>query len=91
MSECPSCKNEFVQPFVCATCGAEKLYDATLKTAQDQAALWEAELAAANARIAELEAEKALVNAHIAELEAENKRLREYCRPCDIEAAKRNK
>lgn len=43
MSQCPSCKNEFVQPFVCATCGAEKLYDATLKTAQDQADMWEAD------------------------------------------------
>jgi len=42
MSQCPSCKNEFVQPFVCATCGAEKLYDATLKTVQDQSDVWEA-------------------------------------------------
>ena len=30
--ECPSCRNAFVQPFVCTTCGAQKLYDATLAT-----------------------------------------------------------
>ena len=33
---CPDCRNEFVQPFVCTTCGAQKLYDATLKSAQDE-------------------------------------------------------
>ena len=43
MSQCPSCKNEFLQPFVCTTCGAEKLYDATLKTARDQSDVWEAD------------------------------------------------
>ena len=34
--ECRSCGNLFVQPFVCTTCGAQKLYDATLKSAQDE-------------------------------------------------------
>ena len=29
---CPDCHNQFVQPFVCTTCGAEKLYDATVKS-----------------------------------------------------------
>ncbi len=28
---CPDCKNTFLQPFVCTTCGAEKLYDATVR------------------------------------------------------------
>lgn len=28
---CPACKNRFLQPFVCTTCGAEKLYDATVR------------------------------------------------------------
>ena len=32
MSQCPDCRNEFVQPFVCATCGAEKLYDVTVRS-----------------------------------------------------------
>lgn len=31
MSQCPDCRNEFVQPFVCTSCGAEKLYDATVR------------------------------------------------------------
>ena len=34
---CPSCQNTFLQPFVCTTCGAEKLYDETLRTAQARA------------------------------------------------------
>lgn len=29
---CPSCLNQFVQPFVCTTCGAEKLYDETVRS-----------------------------------------------------------
>lgn len=27
---CPDCKCQFVQPFKCTTCGAQKLYDATV-------------------------------------------------------------
>jgi hypothetical protein len=34
MSECPECHNQFVQPFVCTTCGAAKLYDATVTSLQ---------------------------------------------------------
>src|SRR3569833_1274356 len=30
--ECPDCRNHFVQPFVCITCGAQKLYDETVRT-----------------------------------------------------------
>lgn len=29
---CPDCKCQFVQPFKCITCGAEKLYDLTVRT-----------------------------------------------------------
>lgn len=36
MSQCPDCRNEFVQPFVCTTCGAEKLYDATVREQASQ-------------------------------------------------------
>ena len=34
--ECSSCRNSFMQPFVCTTCGAQKLYDATLATVAAQ-------------------------------------------------------
>ena len=27
---CPSCRCVFIRPFVCTTCGAERLYDATV-------------------------------------------------------------
>ena len=39
MHECPNCKNQFHQPLVCTTCGAERLHDETLRvlTAQVQA------------------------------------------------------
>jgi septal ring factor EnvC (AmiA/AmiB activator) len=30
--KCPDCRNEFVQPFVCITCGAQKLYDETVRS-----------------------------------------------------------
>ena len=49
---CPSCANTFMQPFVCTTCGAQKLHDATLDALQTS-------LAAANRRITELEAQNA--------------------------------
>ena len=29
--KCPDCKNDFAQEFKCITCGAEKLYDATVR------------------------------------------------------------
>jgi len=35
---CPDCKNEFLQHFVCTTCGAEKLYDTTLANTQSELA-----------------------------------------------------
>lgn len=43
---CPSCNNDFKQPFLCTTCGAEKLYDATLQSANQRAEQAEAKLAA---------------------------------------------
>ena len=44
--QCPDCRNEFVQPFKCTTCGAQKLYDTTMNTLA-------ANLARAEARLAE--------------------------------------
>jgi len=35
---CPSCKNGFLKPFVCITCGAEKLYDSTVTSLQARVA-----------------------------------------------------
>lgn len=29
---CPDCRNTFLQPFVCTTCGAQKLYDETVRS-----------------------------------------------------------
>lgn len=29
---CPDCRNQFVQPFKCTTCGAQKLYDETVRS-----------------------------------------------------------
>lgn len=29
---CPDCRNQFVQPFTCTTCGAQKLYNATVRS-----------------------------------------------------------
>lgn len=46
--QCPDCRNEFVQPFKCATCGAQKLYDTTMNTLA-------ANLARAEARLTEAE------------------------------------
>lgn len=36
MNKCSECLNEFVQPFVCTTCGAEKLYDAPVREQASQ-------------------------------------------------------
>lgn len=38
MSKCPSCRNEFKQPFVCTTCGAEKLHNETMRVLEQQLA-----------------------------------------------------
>lgn len=32
MNRCPDCRNLFVQPFTCTTCGAQKLYDETVRS-----------------------------------------------------------
>ncbi len=29
---CPSCRNQFMQPFVCTTCGAQKLHGREMDT-----------------------------------------------------------
>jgi multidrug resistance efflux pump len=48
---CPSCKCHFVQPFVCITCGAEKLYDATVRSQQDTITSLRSQLSAATAAL----------------------------------------
>lgn len=47
--QCPDCKNEFIQPFRCVTCGAQRLYDATVATLQQQNDALRAQLDAARA------------------------------------------
>lgn len=47
--QCPDCKNEFMQPFRCTTCGAEKLFDATVISLQERNDALAARLAAAEA------------------------------------------
>jgi len=44
MNRCHDCKNEFLQQFVCTTCGAEKLYDATVATLRNQLAAEQAQI-----------------------------------------------
>lgn len=36
MNKCPDCGTLFHQPFKCTTCGAQKLYDATMTSLQDE-------------------------------------------------------
>jgi hypothetical protein len=54
---CPDCKCTFLQPFVCVTCGAQKLYDATLRTAEQRAEKAELTLDALSAKCEALERE----------------------------------
>ena len=68
---CPSCANTFAQPFVCTTCGAQKLHDATLDALRNS-------LAAANRRLAELQKLLHTARERIAELEG-----RGMSDPCD--------
>lgn len=64
---CPECKNTFSQPFVCTTCGAQKLYDSTLSSAEQRA---ESEKARADGLRAELD-ELNKMGGHL------------YCTTCD--------
>lgn len=36
---CPDCHNEFLQPFRCVTCGAQHLYDETVRVQAEQNAV----------------------------------------------------
>jgi hypothetical protein len=65
---CPDCKNVFLQPFRCVTCGAQKLYDVTLANAQQRAEAVEAENTKLHKNIDLL----------LADLEAAEARLREF-------------
>jgi hypothetical protein len=44
MNTCPDCKCQFVQPFKCITCGAEKLYDTTVRSQEAHIRELEAEV-----------------------------------------------
>ncbi|MCR4300656.1 MAG: hypothetical protein NUV51_03525 [Sulfuricaulis sp.] len=62
---CPDCRNEFLQPFKCTTCGAQKLYDCTLRSAEERAAELERALAAATAEASDLKAKLDAANGAI--------------------------
>lgn len=47
MNRCPDCRNLFVQPFTCTTCGAQKLYDETVRSLHGRCETLEARLAEA--------------------------------------------
>lgn len=85
--QCPKCKNHFSQPFFCTTCGAERLYDATVTSLQSQ-------LAAAQARIAELEKHAAdgwtTPDEVKAQLESAQKRIAELTKERDQALMERN-
>ena len=50
---CPSCANEFLQQFVCVTCGAQKLNDHTLEELEKENAALREELATIRAATTE--------------------------------------
>jgi len=62
---CPDCKNSFLQPFVCTTCGAEKLYDTTVVTLQNQLATARNDALEEAAKICDEYANKGVVGARI--------------------------
>jgi hypothetical protein len=55
---CPDCKNSFLQPFVCTTCGAEKLYDTTVVTLQNQLAAAQVEIKMLRGKCAAIEGDE---------------------------------
>ena len=50
---CPSCANEFLQQFVCVTCGAQKLHDHTLEALEKENAELREKFATIRAALAE--------------------------------------
>ena len=51
---CPSCKNHFVQPFTCISCGAETLRDNTMRSLEKEVLELRQQLAEAEAQNREL-------------------------------------
>lgn len=54
MNRCPDCRNLFVQPFTCTTCGAQKLYDETVRSLHGRCETLEARLALARHALTEI-------------------------------------
>jgi len=83
---CPSCRNKFMQPFECMTCGAQRLYDYTLQQERQRAERAEAEvtrlrLEVSNRNIRAIEGDK-----HKAAFDAEyNRAERAEFRIADLE------
>jgi DNA-binding transcriptional MerR regulator len=84
LHKCPDCLNTFTQPFRCTTCGAQRLYDETVRTQAETIAALRAEreksladaresdrlLKVAEQTIAAQDERVAALRARIAELEA---------------------
>jgi hypothetical protein len=68
---CSSCGNEFLQPFVCTTCGAQKLRDETVKAL-------EAEIAALIQKYADAVAENAALQGELAKAKNEADAMDEF-------------
>jgi len=71
MNTCPDCRNDFVQPFVCTTCGAEKLYDETVRSQAAELAALRARVAEAERLVAELRKTEDIQSATIRDLHGE--------------------
>ena len=67
---CRGCRNETIGEPFCPTCGAQKLYDTTLKTAEHQVAVWKAAAFVEAQRADDAEAELAKWKAPVPDVEA---------------------
>ena len=76
---CPDCKNTFQQPFKCVTCGAQKLYDATLLAAQQRAETAEADRDAKDRQLASCYDRMCNAEAALAEAVRREAELAEEC------------
>ena len=74
---CPSCNCLFHQDFVCTTCGAEKLYDATVTELREQLAAMTQERDELKDRIIKLEDEEVVSFTDFAASQAREQQLRE--------------
>jgi hypothetical protein len=61
---CPDCKNQFVQPFTCITCGAQRLYDETVRQQGRQIEAQAAEIERLRAALERIAANNHMTSPH---------------------------